>query len=165
MVPAAIGVVTFLSPLRPKSRSGQNSASGRLRKLATLDLLPADGTPVIVPVIDVRDDAFTRMPPAPIGRVFLRRTGQREKPVAAFQAKCPHAGCDLVFDASGGQPRFICPCHSTPSFGLDGVRLDADSGSPRDMDELEEVEIRDGNEVWVRFEKYRQGIAGKEPVA
>jgi hypothetical protein len=45
-------------------------------------------------------------------------------------------------------------------FSLDGKRLQEDSQSPRDMDRLDGVELRDG-EVWVKFEKFQVGTSKK----
>ena len=69
LVPAAVGVASFLNPLRQKSQSGQ------FMRLASLDVLPDDGTPRKVPVIADRTDAWNTYPAEPIGAVFLRRTG------------------------------------------------------------------------------------------
>jgi len=90
VVPATVGVVTFLNPLRQKSQSGQ------FMRLASLDVLPDDGTPRKVPVIADRTDAWNTYPAEPIGAVFLRRTGAK---VTALQVICPHAGCSINFEA------------------------------------------------------------------
>ena len=68
-VPTAAGVVAFLNPLRQRSQGGQ------FMRLAALDAIPADGTPLKVPVIADRTDAWSRFPAEPIGAVFLRRAG------------------------------------------------------------------------------------------
>lgn len=149
-VPTLVGIVSFLNPLRQKSQSGE------FLKLATLETLPDDGTPRKVPVIADREDAWNSFPAEPIGAVFLRREGDK---VSALQVVCPHAGCSIgyVTTPKGGQ--FLCPCHIA-NFDLSGKRLDATSPSPRDMDSLE-VEIRNSNEVWVKFQTFGLGIAEK----
>jgi len=149
--PLAIGIVSFLNPLRLKSQSG------RFFRLATLEVLPEDGTPRKYPVIADRNDAWNRFPNEPIGAVFLRRTGDKKKPIEALNVICPHAGCFIGFDSKDRQ--FLCPCHNA-HFSLEGERLDENSESPRDMDTLE-VEIRDGGEIWVKFENFRTGTPEK----
>jgi len=154
-VPAVVGIVAFLNPLRQKSQSGL------LRRLTSLDVLPEDGTPRKFPIIADRTDAWNRFPNEPIGAVYLRRTGA--KSVEAIQTVCPHAGCSVQFstgskeaDAGG---KFFCPCHAA-SFDLAGKRLDKTSPSPRDLDTLE-VEVRDGIDVWVKFQDFQTGTAKK----
>lgn len=148
LVPAAVGVVSFLNPLRQKSQSGQ------FMRLASLAVLPEDGTPQKVPVVADRTDAWNTYPAEPIGAVFLRRVGED---VTALQVICPHAGCSISFESSAG--KFYCPCHAA-SFDLAGKRMDATSPSPRDLDTLE-VEIRNKNEVWVKFQTFGVGTAKK----
>jgi menaquinol-cytochrome c reductase iron-sulfur subunit len=150
LVPAATGVAAFLNPLRQKSQSGE------FLRLASLDLLPEGGAPQKVSVIADRTDAWSRFPAEPIGAVFLRRSGDK---VTALQVVCPHAGCSINFEASAQGGKFFCPCHRA-SFDLAGGRTDATSPSPRDMDSLE-VEIRNQNEVWVKFQTFANGTATK----
>jgi menaquinol-cytochrome c reductase iron-sulfur subunit len=148
VTPVAAGVVTFLNPLRQKSQGGQ------FMRLASLDTIPEDGTPLKVPVIADRTDAWSRFPAEPIGAVFLRRSGGS---VTALQVICPHAGCSINYDAVGR--KYFCPCHAA-SFDIAGKRLDATSPSPRNMDTLE-VDIRNKNQVWVRFQTFCVGTAKK----
>ena len=149
-VPAAAGLVAFLNPLRQKSQAG------RFLRLASLDMLPEDGQPRRFPVIARRTDAWTLFPNEPVGAVFLRRTGENE--VEALQVVCPHAGCFIVFDEQNRD--FACPCHAA-RFELSGQRIDpAKSPSPRGMDVLPS-EVRNGAEVWVRFETFRTGTPEK----
>ena len=82
--------------------------------------------------------------------------------VEALNVTCPHAGCPVEFKA--GPRNFLCPCHDS-RFNLDGSLVaGARSPSPRAMDALE-VEIREGSEVWVRFQNFEAGKASKVPVA
>ena len=151
-VPTMAGVVAFLNPLRQKSQGGQ------FMRLASLDAIPEDGTPLKVSVIADRTDAWSRFPRESIGAVFLSRTaGQPGGKVTALQVICPHAGCSINFDTSGR--KYFCPCHAA-SFDLAGIRTDATSPSPRNMDSLE-VEVRDKNEVWVKFQTFGVGTAKK----
>jgi nitrite reductase/ring-hydroxylating ferredoxin subunit len=146
LVPAAIGVVAFLNPLRQKGQAG-----GFLR-LASLGAVPEDGMPQKFAIIADRSDAWNRFPNEPIGAVFLRRV---KDGVQALQVICPHAGCSINYESASGGGRFFCPCHAA-AFDLTGKRLDATSMSPRDMDALE-VEIRSGSEVWVKFQNFHTG--------
>jgi menaquinol-cytochrome c reductase iron-sulfur subunit len=158
-VPFVTGIVAFLNPL------GQKSRSGEFLPLASLDMVPEDGTPKKFPVIRDHTDAWTHFPPEPIGAVFLRRVGGSAAAgtaaprVLAFQVVCPHAGCAIDFQPSPRGGKFFCPCHSA-SFDLAGKRAEAKSPSPRDMDSLA-VEIRNQSEVWVRFETFTVGTARK----
>ncbi len=160
-VPFAAGIVAFLNPL------GQKSRRGAFLPLASLDMVPADGTPKKFLVIRDHTDAWTHFPPEPIGAVFLRRAGglaaagTAVPKILAFQVVCPHAGCAIDFEQSPYGGRFFCPCHSA-SFDLSGKRAEATSPSPRDMDSLA-VEIRNQSEVWVKFETFSVGTARKCP--
>jgi menaquinol-cytochrome c reductase iron-sulfur subunit len=146
LVPAAAGMVAFFNPLRQKSQSGQ------FQRLAALEVLPEDGTPQKIPVIADRTDAWSRFPAEPIGAVFLRRSGGQ---VTALQVVCPHAGCSINFESSASGGKFLCPCHRA-SFDLAGNRTDEVSPSPRNMDTLD-VEIRNQNEVWVKYQTFSLG--------
>jgi len=149
VVPAVVGIVTFLNPLRKKGQAG------RFIRLASLDVLPENGTPRRFPVIADRTDAWNRFPNEPIGAVFLRRTGKDG--VEAIHVVCPHAGCFIGYDQDENE--FLCPCHNA-HFDLTGKRKDENSPSPRDLDTLD-VEIRNGTEVWVKFQNFRTGIPSK----
>ena len=153
--PLLIGIFSYLNPLRQKGQAG------RFFRIATLDALPEDGTPRKFPVITDRKDAWTIFPNEPIGSVFLRRTDDAAAKTEVIQALCvicPHAGCFISYDEKNN--RFLCPCH-TANFDLAGRRTDAQSQSPRDMDVLDEVEIRNGNEIWVKFQNFRTGSSQK----
>ena len=106
-----------------------------------------------------RSDAWNKYPHVPVGAVYLRRTG--DKTIQALNVVCPHAGCfvDYVEDRKS----FLCPCHSS-SFALNGTIADPKSPSARPLDSLE-VEIRNGAEIWVKFQNFRAGQAEKTPVA
>ena len=54
---------------------------------------------------------------------------------------------------------FLCPCHDS-KFKLDGALDDTKSPSPRGMD-TSDVEMRGGEEVWVRFQSFQAGT-GRE---
>ncbi len=156
IVPFAAGLATFLDPLlRRKKASGEADSHPPIR-VASLDALPADGTPVQVPVIADLTDAWNREPNQPIGAVYLRRDGDK---VECFNAICPHAGCFVGYSAD--RKVFQCPCH-TSSFKLDGERI-MPSPSPRDMDSLavDPAKLKSG-EVWVQFVNYYPGKEHRE---
>ncbi len=164
LAPLATGIVAFLNPWRQKGQAGQSL------RLATLDTLPEDGTPVKASVLMDEVDAWNRVPNQPVGAVFLRRAGL--KAVDALNVVCPHAGCSIEYKeevdpATGGKvKKFFCPCHAA-SFDLDGKRTDADSSSPRDMDRLtvDPEKLANDNEVWVEFKNFQTGIAAQVPTA
>jgi menaquinol-cytochrome c reductase iron-sulfur subunit len=150
LVPGVTALVAFLNPLRQKSQSGQ------WRQIVSLDLLH-DGEPPRGFAINAdREDAWNFFPNEPIGSVFLRRAGNE---VQALQVICPHAGCSISLQSTPEGNKFVCPCHLA-NFDLDGKRTDAVSPSPRDMDALE-VEIRNTNEIWVKFQTFQLGMAAK----
>ena len=153
LVPAAAGFLVVLDPLKKKK------AAGDLVKVTNLASLPNDGVPRKFPVLSNREDAWNRFPSSPIGAVYLRRTG--EKDIRALNVICPHAGCfvDYRSDLTG----YFCPCHNS-TFSIDGDINDPKSPSPRGLDELT-VEIRNENEVWVKFQNYRTGKKEMEPLA
>ncbi len=154
LVPAAVGLATFLNPLR-KSVQQQQAPSGSdpegFFRIASLDGLSAK--PQLFKLIADRKDAWNTFPREPIGAVYLQKAEDGQ--VRAFNAECPHAGCLVDFRGE----RFHCPCHNS-SFAESGER-DPMSPSARDLDALE-VKTVDG-EVLVKFQKFRAGTAGKHP--
>lgn len=151
--PLVAGVAVVLDPLKRGT-----PASAAAVRVTSLDALPSDGLPRRFSIITGRRDAWTGQPAAPIGAVYLRRTGDRE--ITALNVVCPHMGCFVDWQA--GPKRFHCPCHNS-SFATDGTIDVANSPSPRAMDALE-VEIRDGGEVWVKFQNFLRGVQEKIPV-
>lgn len=151
--PTAAGLTMFASPLLRSSRStGPESTGKPFRRVASVDSLPPDGTPVQVPVIADLVDAWNSEPNQPIGAVYLRRLADGS--VKCFNAICPHAGCFVGFAAE--RKAFQCPCH-TSSFNLDGDIIQP-SPSPRAMDELKvDAEKLSQGEVWVQFLSYLPG--------
>ena len=152
LVPPVAGLFVFLDPLRRKTGS-----SGAVH-VATLSALPENGEPRKFSVLATRVDAWNRTPNVPIGAVYLQRL--KDDQVRAFNVVCPHAGCFVDFRAK--RNCYFCPCHDS-SFALDGKILDPKSPSPRPLDELP-VEIRNGTEVWVKFQNFRPGIHERIPV-
>ncbi len=146
--PVVAGALVVLDPLL-----GKKKKKDRWLRVATRDSIPADGTPIRVPVIADLVDGWNREPNQPIGAVYLRREGKK---IIAFNAICPHAGCFVNYASQRNV--FQCPCH-TSSFTLDGARADDSSPSPRDMDSLKVVEkkVNETVEVWVEFVNYYPG--------
>jgi menaquinol-cytochrome c reductase iron-sulfur subunit len=152
VIPVLGGLFVFLDPLRRKSKDG-----GAV-KVASLNSLPEGGEPRKFPVLATKIDAWNRTPNVPIGAVYLQR--MKDGNVRAFNAVCPHAGCFVNFRAEKGH--FHCPCHDS-SFAVDGTILDPKSPSARPLDDLP-VEIRNGTEIWVKFQNFRAGVHEKIPV-
>jgi Rieske Fe-S protein len=159
---AGWGVVT--SPLRRKNDDGKDNASGDgFVRVCPLDSIPADGTPHAFVVIADVVDAWTRSVNQRIGEVYLTRTDAAGKPnVTAFTAECPHLGCAVEFDAAEG--RFECPCHES-GFAKDGKKLFGPSLRGLDRLDLETRGEAGAQDVWVRFERFRTGIAEREALA
>ncbi len=161
LLPLGAGALVFFDPIlrrKPKNAAGGSEQDGRpFRRVATVEALPADGTPVQVPVIADLTDAWSREPNQPIGAVYLRKLADGH--VECFNAICPHAGCFVGFAAD--RKIFQCPCH-TSSFELDGQRI-MPSPSPRKMDPLavDPQKLKSG-EVWVQFVNYYPGHAERE---
>jgi menaquinol-cytochrome c reductase iron-sulfur subunit len=156
IVPLAAGLATFLDPLLRRKKAGGESGSRQPIRVASLAAIPADGTPIQVPVIADLTDAWNREPNQPIGAVYLRREGDQ---VVCFNAICPHAGCFVGYAAD--RKVFQCPCH-TSSFTLDGERI-MPSPSPRNMDELKvEADKLKSGEVWIEFVNYYPGKEDRE---
>jgi len=152
LVPALSGLMVFLDPLRRKSQDSDAVL------IASLSALPEDGVPRKFLVIAGHNDAWNHMPRVPVGAVYLRRIG--DKSVQAFNVICPHAGCFV--DYLPAIKNYHCPCHNS-SFALDGSIADPKSPSPRGLDELP-VEIRNENEIWVKFQNFRAGVRERIPV-
>lgn len=156
LVPAITGLAVFLDPLRNrKARAGKTQDEEGFIRVATVDGLLIGGAPRKFSVIDDRSDAWNLFPQESIGLVFLVRTG--EKDVQAINAACPHAGCFVDFDAN--HKLYQCPCHAS-SFKVDGEIANANSPAARGLDTLD-VKIKNGTEVWVKFQNFRAGTAEK----
>ena len=151
-VPIGAGVATFLDPLRPET------GGGGFLHVTSLNALRPDGVPRRFPVIADKSDIWNKFPNVPIGAVYLRRLPDDK--VEALNVICPHAGCPVEFRTSTNL--FLCPCHDS-SFALDGAIASPGSPSPRGLDTLE-VEVRNGSEVWVKFQNFRAATPQKIPV-
>jgi menaquinol-cytochrome c reductase iron-sulfur subunit len=150
-VPLGAGVTALLDPLR--RRAGDSD----MVLVTKLSAVPEDGSPRKFTVTTDRVDAWATYENTPVGAVYLRRT---DAGILALNTVCPHAGCFV--GVAPDRSRFACPCHKS-SFDLDGAVNDPASPSPRDMDSLE-VDVRNGDEVWVRFQHFLPGREDKTPV-
>ena len=154
IIPGLAGLMVIFDPVKRKSSGGRGEIL-----VTRLSSLPADGVPRRFSVVMDRVDAWNTYKNVPVGGVFLRRTADDK--VTALNAACPHAGCSVRF--SGKDDEFLCPCHNS-SFKEDGAIADANSPSPRGLDSLA-AEVRNDNEVWVKFENFQPGHKEKIPVA
>ena len=156
LAPAAVGLATFLNPLRKSVKEKQQpdgaDADGYY-KVAPLGALSE--TPQALQIIANRKDAWNTYPKEAIGAVYLQRVGQDG--VRAFNAACPHAGCFV--DWQSAKHAYRCPCHNS-TFAPDGTR-DPQSPSARDLDELA-TRIEDGV-VFVKFQNFKAGDKEKKP--
>lgn len=110
--------------------------------------------PVRVDLYADKVDAWNKTPNVKLGSCWVL---ERDGKLTAFSTVCPHLGCAVDFDA--GAQKFKCPCHRS-DFGLDGS---VETGpSPRPLDTLEVKE--EGGLVAIRLERFRLGVAQKEPV-
>ncbi|MBX3444998.1 MAG: Rieske 2Fe-2S domain-containing protein [Planctomyces sp.] len=156
LVPLIPGAAFVLDPLlRRKQSSGEGDADEFLQ-VTTLESLPTDGAPRAFPVIADLQDAWNKFPNTEIGSVFLSRGADGD--LTCFNSRCPHLGCTIGYAEQARE--FVCPCHAS-SFTLDGERNN--QIPPRSMDPLD-AEIRNGNEVWVRFQNFQAGRAARKVV-
>jgi Rieske Fe-S protein len=162
--PFAAGWAVVSDPLRRRKggdAAGDDDMAGFVR-IGALDSVPADGNPHAFVVVADVVDAWTRAANQRIGEVFLTRSdagGKRN--VIAFTATCPHLGCTVEYDGAAGQ--FACPCHES-GFAKDGKKLFGPSLRGLDPLDVKLTGEDAAQEVWVRFEAFRAGIAERIPV-
>ncbi len=158
VVPFVPALGVLLDPLLRKRRSvgptGDSVDAQGFIKVGTTKQLE-DGHPVLTPVVADLQNFWNRFPQTAIGAVYLTKTGEE---ISCFNARCPHLGCTVNFRSAEGI--FHCPCHDS-SFTKDGVRNN--DIPPRDLDALQ-VEVRNEDEVWVKFENFRVGVHEKTVV-
>ena len=159
LIPLAAGIAVFVDPLRRKNsvKGGGRDEKGFIR-ISSLDGLRVD-EPQRCAVIDDLYDAWNVFPNEPIGAVYLTRNAQSE--VHCLNVTCPHAGCAIDYNSE--RKVFQCPCHDS-AFLIDGDLASVSSPAARGMDPLE-VKIKNETEIWVRYQKFRSGIAERIPEA
>jgi Rieske Fe-S protein len=155
IVPGLAGLLVVFDPVKRKQKSG----AGEPLLVARIGSLPADGVPRRFQVLADRVDAWNTYRNIPVGAVYLRRTSDNK--VTALNASCPHAGCSVGFSTEKGQ--FLCPCHDS-FFSVEGQIATASSPSPRALDALD-VEVRNDEEIWIRFRNFQPGHKEQIPVA
>ena len=157
IVPIAVGVATFLNPLRKSVKAKQRPEGSDAEGFYRVTALESLGeTPQAFKIIADRKDAWNRFPKEAIGAVYLSRIGTGD--VRAFNVSCPHLGCAV--DWRPAKHAYHCPCHNS-AFGPDGTRS-PESPSARDLDSLL-VKI-EGGQVWVKFQNFKAGETEKKPV-
>src|SRR5690606_8345991 len=74
LFPLGAGALVFLDPIlkRKKKDGGAEQGDRPFRRVAAVEALPADGTPVQVPVLADLKDAWNSDPTQPVGAVYLR---------------------------------------------------------------------------------------------
>jgi menaquinol-cytochrome c reductase iron-sulfur subunit len=172
LIPTGAGLAMLLDPVLKRKKAAASSKNSEehgvtsdapFLRVTSLNSLPADGTPMQVPVLADLSNAWTREVNQPIGAVYLSRTQENGKDVVkCFNAICPHAGCFVAY--SEERKAYQCPCH-TSAFELSGERI-MPSPSPRSMDELAiDAEKLKAGEVWVQFVNYYPGKEHREAKA
>ena len=156
--PLTVGLIAVADPLM------KEGAGGLFVRLTVLEALPADGVPRPFKVVADKVDAWTTFKDVPLGMVYLSRS--EDGAVQAFNASCPHAGCAVEYRNTEDQGKhYYCPCHDS-SFNLEGAISSAKTKALRGLDSLEvDQEKLAGGEVWVKFEKFKAGIAEKISVS
>jgi menaquinol-cytochrome c reductase iron-sulfur subunit len=155
LFPPLAGLAMFADPLWRKSKAAD------FLKVATLDQV--DDQPRAFSVMASRTDAWNVYPEEPVGACYLRiAEDEQGQKLEALSAICPHLGCFVDFNGSKGI--FQCPCHDS-SFEANGARINPETcPAARDLDGLE-VELRNDNEVWVKYQKFIGGSKEKIPEA
>ena len=156
-VPVTAGACFALDPL---FRKEGNAGAGQFRRVAALEAVVPGAPPRTFPVVADLEDAWARTENVQIGSVLLFREADdsdQTPRVLAWSTICSHAGCAIGWKPETDQ--FECPCHSA-QWAADGTR--SNNIPPRDMDGLV-TEIRD-DEVWVRYQKFKTGVAEQIPV-
>jgi nitrite reductase/ring-hydroxylating ferredoxin subunit len=163
LFPFAAGWGVITNPLR-RSRGPTGSVdpdSARYVRVCPLDALPADGLPREFAVVADVSDAWTHAASQRIGAVFLTRSSKDPNEVTAFTATCPHLGCAVEFDPT--KKEYECPCHKS-GFAIDGQQLFGPSRRGLDSLPVKLADRSGAKEVLVEFERFKGGIAEKEPI-
>ncbi len=155
IIPAVFAGGFFLTPLLKKRDDAEEKSDGFVRVGSTASLVPG-GAPLAFKIRGIKIDAWTTYAEAAIGSVYVLM--DEAGALTAFNATCTHLGCTVNYKSE--ENSFACPCHDS-AFALDGERTN--DIPPRNMDTLE-VEIRNKEEVWVKYQSFRAGTSGKIPV-
>ena len=147
--PLLSAVAAFLNPWR------QKATSGKWVRAASLDSLP-EGQPQRCPIVADRTDAWNSFPAEPIGAVFLCRG--KDNKVLALQSICPHNGGCVSFNAA---EELLPMSVARRDFRSPGPPRWSEQHQPPRPRYALDVEVRDGGEVWVKYETFRDGVAEK----
>ncbi|MFQ5732182.1 MAG: ubiquinol-cytochrome c reductase iron-sulfur subunit [Planctomycetaceae bacterium] len=163
LVPFMSGSLFFLDPLlRNRSEgSDRRDRDGYLNLGVTTDALPDDGNPQLFKVYDDVVDAWNKSLNVEVGSVWLRK--MPDGTILALSSVCPHLGCAVGYRQSDSD--FFCPCHQS-AFDLKG--REKNDIPPRSMDVLQvkpdKVKPDTNEAIWIKYEKFRSGIAVKKVV-
>lgn len=153
-IPAFFAGGFFVSPLL-KKKGAKDEFDGYYFVGALSNLSPG-GAPQAFKITGTKKDAWTTFGEAALGSVYVHMGPGGE--LTAFNATCTHLGCKV--DYKPDTDVYLCPCHDS-SFNLDGERNN--EIPPRPMDSLD-VEVRNEDQIWVKFENFRAGTSKKIPV-
>ena len=153
LAPCAAAIAFLFDPLLRKQKAAGGD-DGFVKLPLSPDLVPADGTPILVTIKADRFDAWNFYPDQEIGTVWVRRENGS---IAVTSTICPHLGCAV--DYRRAENDFFCPCHNS-EFDLTGKPLN--QIPPRAMDQLQIKE--EAGYLWVKYQKFRGGIKEKIPV-
>ncbi|HWL09732.1 MAG TPA: Rieske 2Fe-2S domain-containing protein [Planctomicrobium sp.] len=154
-VPLFIAFGNVLSPLFRRSKTAAPTEETSYFVGKTGGLIPG-GPPQILQVIGTKKDAWTTYPGIALGSVLVRLDDEGQ--IVCLNARCTHLGCTVGYQST--ENRLYCPCHAA-SFSLNGERFN--QTPPRNLDRLD-AEIRNGDEIWVRFQNFRSGTEEQIPV-
>jgi menaquinol-cytochrome c reductase iron-sulfur subunit len=146
------GLGLLLAPLRKVTVQG---AGKPVHVAGEREIRP--GKPVRVTAVGEQQDAWLRLDRVTLGSCWLVRAAEAA-PVRAFSTVCPHLGCGIDYDDQAG--KFNCPCHASTFDPADGHCLSGPS--PRGLDELDVT--TQGQDVLVRYQRFRTGTSKKEPI-
>lgn len=156
LVPVAAGLAFFADPILRKKPTMRGQSEDGFLPVAKLSDLPTDGTPLRFSIIADKIDSWNLFKQQTVGTVYLRNVAGS---VIAFNDVCPHLGCKIDYKSSNNS--FFCPCHAS-AFKLDGTK--SNPIPPRDMDALD-VRVDPSGAIWVKYQNFKRGIEGKEPLA
>jgi Rieske Fe-S protein len=148
---AAIPGLKFLAhPLVKETVTGGDEPL----RVAMKDEVEVD-KPKRVNVVGETHDGWLKSDGIKLGACWLVKTAGGD--IKAYSTVCPHLGCGI--DWNDATKHFDCPCHGS-IFDKDGKCIEGPS--PRGMDELEVV--ASGDDIKVRYRRFRVSIPNKEPL-
>jgi Rieske Fe-S protein len=114
------------------------------------------GKPKRVNVVGQTHDGWLKSDGVKLGACWLVKSASSGE-IRAYSTVCPHLGCGV--DWNDKTQKFDCPCHGS-IFDMEGRCVEGPS--PRGMDELEVV--ASGEDIKVRYRRFRVSIPNKEPI-